>query len=201
MKKSIYYILFAFLISQVLVSCSSNNFMQRKYTDGSYISWGSKKQKADKKENVTEENTKQTIASNKTKEKTKEVNTKTQDGVTQHKKPLAYKAEVVFNKVKKAAQKTFGTKDQRTKNETKTKQQKKEANNMDAKADGGKSWIVALLLCFFFGLLGIHRFYLGYIGIGLIQLFTLGGFGIWALIDLIMIIVRSLKPKDGDYTD
>jgi TM2 domain-containing membrane protein YozV len=67
-------------------------------------------------------------------------------------------------------------------------------------AGSGKSQLVALLLCFFFGILGIHRFYLGYIGIGLIQLFTLGCAGIWTLIDLILIIVGSLKPKNGEYS-
>lgn len=66
---------------------------------------------------------------------------------------------------------------------------------------GGKSWIVALLLCFFLGGLGIHRFYLGYTGIGVIQLLTVGGFGIWALIDFIRIIIRDLEPKNGGYTD
>lgn len=64
---------------------------------------------------------------------------------------------------------------------------------------GGKSQLVALLLCIFFGVIGIHRFYLGYIGIGIIQLLTAGGCGIWALIDLIMIITGDLKPKNGDY--
>ena len=51
------------------------------------------------------------------------------------------------------------------------------------------------------GGLGIHRFYLGYIGIGIIQLLTAGGCGIWALIDLIRIIIGDLGPKDGGYTD
>ncbi len=66
-------------------------------------------------------------------------------------------------------------------------------------SEGGKSQLVAVLLCFFFGIIGVHRFYLGYIGIGIIQLLTLGGCGIWALIDLIMIITGDLKPKNGDY--
>ena len=64
---------------------------------------------------------------------------------------------------------------------------------------GGKSQLVALLLVIFVGTFGIHRFYLGYIGIGIIQLLTLGGLGIWALIDLIRIITGDLTPKDGDY--
>jgi TM2 domain-containing membrane protein YozV len=64
----------------------------------------------------------------------------------------------------------------------------------------GKSQVAALLLCFFIGVLGIHRFYLGYTTIGIIQLLTLGVFGIWTLIDFIMIITGSLKPKDGEYS-
>ncbi len=64
-----------------------------------------------------------------------------------------------------------------------------------------KSWIAALLLCFFLGYLGIHRFYLGYTWQGVVQLLTLGGFGIWALIDFIRILVRDLYPKYGDYVD
>lgn len=71
--------------------------------------------------------------------------------------------------------------------------------NAKGEGGGGKSQLVAFLLCFFLGLLGVHRFYLGYVGIGLIQLFTLGGFGIWALIDLFLIAFGVLKPKNGDY--
>lgn len=63
----------------------------------------------------------------------------------------------------------------------------------------GDSWIVAVLLSFFLGVLGIDRFYLGYVVLGIIKLLTAGGFGIWALIDFILILVRALKPKGGDY--
>ena len=69
------------------------------------------------------------------------------------------------------------------------------------KSSGGKSQLVALLLCIFVGALGIHRFYLGYVGIGVIQLLTAGCCGIWTLIDLIMIITGNLKPKDGEYEE
>ena len=60
-----------------------------------------------------------------------------------------------------------------------------------------KSRLAALLLCFFLGGLGIHRFYVGKIGTGIIWLFTLGLLGIGALIDLILIAVGAFKDKEG----
>jgi predicted lipid-binding transport protein (Tim44 family) len=68
-----------------------------------------------------------------------------------------------------------------------------------AAAPGGKSQLVALLLAIFVGGIGIHRFYLGYTGIGVIQLLTAGGCGLWALIDLIRIITGDLQPNGGRY--
>ena len=72
-------------------------------------------------------------------------------------------------------------------------------HQVSKKISGGKSQLIALLLCIFLGGLGIHRFYLGYTGIGVIQLLTAGGFGVWFIIDLIRIITGDLKPKNGDY--
>jgi TM2 domain-containing membrane protein YozV len=63
----------------------------------------------------------------------------------------------------------------------------------------GKSQLLALILCFFVGGIGIHRFYLGYTWQGVVQLLTLGACGIWSLIDFIRIITGDLKPKDGEY--
>jgi len=76
------------------------------------------------------------------------------------------------------------------------KQLAKKANNGAA---SGKSQLVALLLVALVGSLGIHRFYLGYTWQGIVQLLTLGGCGIWSLIDLIRIITGNLGPKDGSY--
>lgn len=66
-------------------------------------------------------------------------------------------------------------------------------------AAGGKSQVIALILCLVVGGIGVHRFYLGYTWQGIVQVLTLGGCGIWALIDLIRIITGDLQPKDGYY--
>lgn len=75
---------------------------------------------------------------------------------------------------------------------------------MDAVEMGGpptmqseKGFVPAILLCFFLGPLGIHRFYVGKIGTGILQLLTFGGLGIWTLIDFIMIVSGNFKDKAG----
>ncbi len=61
-----------------------------------------------------------------------------------------------------------------------------------------KSNVAALLLCPFLGGLGVHRFYVGKIGTGIAMLLTLGGLGIWALIDLIFIALGKFTDKEGN---
>ncbi len=66
--------------------------------------------------------------------------------------------------------------------------------NLMAPPGEGKSWMITLLLCGFLGYLGVHRFYTGHYLLGALQLITCGGFGIWAFVDLIFILM-------GKYTD
>ena len=84
---------------------------------------------------------------------------------------------------------------------SKSKQQNKEKNNSESSGSGGKSQLIALILVLLAGVLGIHRFYLGHIGIGVLMILTAGCCGILALIDLIRIITGDLKPKGGEYTE
>ena len=82
----------------------------------------------------------------------------------------------------------------------KRKQDRLEKKLEKQSVDGGsKSAIVAVLLCFFLGVIGVHRFYLGYTFIGIIQVLTLSFFGIWALIDLILLLFGELQPKNGAF--
>ena len=67
-----------------------------------------------------------------------------------------------------------------------------------ANGTSDKSNVVALLLCFFIGFLGAHRFYVGKIGTGIVQLLTLGGLGIWALVDFFIIVFQKFEDKEGN---
>ena len=63
--------------------------------------------------------------------------------------------------------------------------------------EGRKEWLVALLLSIFLGVLGVDRFYLGHIGLGIAKLLTAGGCGIWYIVDVILIATGSLKDAEG----
>jgi hypothetical protein len=60
-----------------------------------------------------------------------------------------------------------------------------------------KDWLTAVLLSLFVGTLGIDRFYLGYTALGVLKLITLGGCGLWSLIDLILIAIGNIPDADG----
>ena len=71
------------------------------------------------------------------------------------------------------------------------------SNRRRGVGNNDKDHLVALLLSIFVGGIGVDRFYLGYIGLGFLKLFTLGGFGIWYVIDIVMIATKSLQPANG----
>ena len=58
-------------------------------------------------------------------------------------------------------------------------------------------WLTLFLLTFFVGVLGVHRFYVGKIGTGFLMLLTLGGLGVWYLVDLILVVTGQFTNKDG----
>jgi TM2 domain-containing membrane protein YozV len=62
---------------------------------------------------------------------------------------------------------------------------------------GNKSFLVTWLLSLLLGGLGVDRFYLGKIGTGILKLVTLGGVGIWSLIDLILVLTNKQTDKQG----
>ena len=60
-----------------------------------------------------------------------------------------------------------------------------------------KSRLATSLLAWYLGWLGIHRFYLGKIGTGILMILTFGGLGVWAIIDFIVAVTGNMKDKDG----
>lgn len=64
-----------------------------------------------------------------------------------------------------------------------------------------KNFLVTLFLCIFLGWLGIHRFYVGKIGTGILYLLTFGFGGIGLIIDVILLVCRKFKDKEGNVID
>lgn len=60
-----------------------------------------------------------------------------------------------------------------------------------------KSRMVTAMLCMCFGWMGVHRFYVGKIGTGILMMLTIGLFGLWTLVDLFIVILGKFKDSDG----
>lgn len=57
-----------------------------------------------------------------------------------------------------------------------------------------RSWVVTLLLAIF---LPVHRFYVGKVGTGILYWLTVGGFGIWYIVDIVLILLDIFTDKEG----
>ncbi len=60
-----------------------------------------------------------------------------------------------------------------------------------------KDFVVAFILSWLLGIFGVDRFYLGYTGLGVVKLLTAGGCGVWALIDLILLVTGNMSDSQG----
>ncbi len=65
--------------------------------------------------------------------------------------------------------------------------------------ESDRPFLVVLLLCILLGVLGVHRFFVGKIGTGLLLLFTGGGFGVWWIVDLVLIATGNFRDREGLY--
>lgn len=191
-------------ITLVLSSCTME---KRIYMSGYHIEWSKSKHNPDKQELVNNDSRKLTVEQSENETNTVD-NSFAPTVIDENITASADNNSVIIIPSHKTVsfsknENTVTSKTNLT-SETKTiikkdSKKNKKVNKKSATEGAGKSQLVALLLAIFVGVLGIHRFYLGYIGIGVIQLLTLGGCGVWALIDLIMIITGDLKPKGGSY--
>ena len=86
-------------------------------------------------------------------------------------------------------------------NPIKNNPKKKKEIRKKTRRKGVKYYVLAVFIAGTIGILGIDRLYLGYKPMWLLKLFTIGGLGIWWLIDLYRIIAQDLKPKNGEYDE
>lgn len=212
-SKLILFVALLFLV-QIFSSCNSLEITKRRYNKGFYIDLGvSDAKKTEKKQDIKSisnlnENLipialeqEKTIENFVVNENAKEVFLSSLSSSTKN---------IISNKItrrivnKAAAAAINYSANKKVNNDLSASITKSTNKTFDAKTtkhsnSGGKSQVIALLLVILVGGIGIHRFYLGYTWQGIVQLLTLGGCGVWALIDLIRIITGDLKPKDGNY--
>ncbi|HCC37865.1 MAG TPA: hypothetical protein DEQ14_09760 [Treponema sp.] len=65
-------------------------------------------------------------------------------------------------------------------------------------SDISTNWLILVIISFFLGGLGVDRFYVGKIGTGILKLITMGGLGVWWLIDFVLILLGKFTDIDGN---
>ncbi len=205
--KSIKQLLFTGLATMLILS--SCTMEKRVYMSGYHIEWNKSKHNPESKEIASNDNGKEaeqnqigTVVQAENESNTVENSaTVSEDNITAsvdnsliipNHKLISFSNQE--NRVTAKTNSTFEAKKVITNKVTKTK--KKVEKQKSAAGGGGKSQIVALILCIFLGGFGIHRFYLGYTGAGILYLLTGGLFGIGWLIDIVLLIIpNGLTPK------
>ena len=198
MKKNI---LFAAAAIFIVSSCTIE---KRLYNSGYHVEWNHSKKHVDSDQVAQEESASkvrevESVVVNKTAnaDQVVEVSVMNNDAFVAAENDASNELVSTTNTVNQESAEA-SDKDQEVKAEKAKESNKSEKSKAPA---GGKSQLVALLLCIFLGAIGIHRFYLGYIGIGVLMLLTAGCCGILAIIDLIRIIIGDLEPMNGGYSD
>ncbi len=70
------------------------------------------------------------------------------------------------------------------------KRGKKVKSDRRVSKDKKVNWVLTLIMSIVFGCLGVDRFLMGHVGLGILKLITLGGCGVWWLVDLILIATK-----------
>lgn len=70
-------------------------------------------------------------------------------------------------------------------------------NRIELTGESPRKQLVAALLCFFLGLFGVHRYYVGRYFSGIFQLITFGGLGLWTLLDFLLILTGQFTDSKG----
>lgn len=213
MKKTAIYTLLSILLLTSITSCSIE---KRVFMSGYHIEWN-KSKKSFGKDNISKSIFKMTddeftsIASISNLENINNLNDsipviyeKTEDASPIDNSNQTNKKTIIHSassgeKLISSHNKTVLIQRENIKSKNEVINKNKKTKNAKSSSNGGKMQIVALILCVFLGLLGVHRFYLGYSGMGIIYLLTFGLFGFGWLIDILLLIIpNGLTPKDKD---
>lgn len=190
----------SFIGLAIMLVLSSCTMEKRVYMSGYHIEWNKSKHNPDRQELAINDNGKQTEQNQietieQSENETNTIDNNITASVDNSVIASSHKTVSFSKKENVVIAKTNSVSETKTVTAYKVSKTKKKAEKNNS-AGGGKSQIVAFLLCFFLGLLGIHRFYLGYTGMGILYLLTAGLFGIGWLIDIILLIIpNGLTPK------